>query len=307
VTGQSRVRIASVSRRSITFLDGSGLRVTARVSGNVYRTCHPVVGDIALIRDETDEPMVTEILPRRSVLERTSSLGDKKQIIAANVDLVLVIASLREPPLRRGFIDRAVAASEWQDLTSAIVINKIDLASGEADRETLAEILSDYGPDGAGYDVFLLSCKTCQGVDRIRDRLRGLSVVMTGQSGTGKSSLAKRLNPDLDLATGEVNRKTTKGKHTTVKARLFPLGGETYLIDTPGLRTFSIDHVPADELGCCFSEFAKLEDGCRFRNCLHDSEPGCAVREAVESGELSRSRYDSYRNLLNELREAKRP
>lgn len=307
MTEESRVRIASVSRRSVTFLDGSGMHVTARVSGNVYKTCHPVVGDIALLRKETDEPIVTEILPRKTVLERTSSLGQKKQIIAANVDLVLVIASLREPRLKRGFIDRAVAASEWQNLKAAIVINKIDLASGEADRETLAEILSDYGPDGAGYDILPLSCKTGQGVDQIRDRLRGLSVVMTGQSGTGKSSLAKRLNPDLDLATGEVNRKTAKGRHTTVKARLFPLGGETYLIDTPGLRTFSIDHVPVDELGCCFIEFTELEDGCRFRNCLHDSEPGCAVREAVESGDLSRNRYNSYRNLLNELREVKRP
>jgi len=307
MTEESRVRIASVSRRSVTFLDGSGMHVTARVSGNVYKTCHPVVGDIALLRKETDEPIVTEILPRKTVLERTSSLGQKKQIIAANVDLVLVIASLREPRLKRGFIDRAVAASEWQDLKAAIVINKIDLASGEADRETLAEILSDYGPDGAGYDVLPLSCKTGQGVDQIRDRLRGLSVVMTGQSGTGKSSLAKRLNPDLDLATGEVNRKTAKGRHTTVKARLFPLGGETYLIDTPGLRTFSIDHVPVDELGCCFIEFTELEDGCRFRNCLHDSEPGCAVREAVELGDLSRNRYNSYRNLLNELREVRRP
>ena len=132
-------------------------------------------------------------------------------------------------------------------------------------------------------------------------------MVMTGQSGTGKSSLAKRLNPDLDLATGEVNRKTAKGKHTTVKARLFPLGKETYLIDTPGLRTFSIDHIPAAELGCCFSEFIALADDCRFRNCLHDSEPGCGVHAAVDSGEISRNRYVSYKNLLNELREVKRP
>ncbi len=295
-------RIASVSRQSVTFWDGSGEAVNAQVSGNVYRTCHPVVGDIAEVNCPECDPVVVRILPRSSLLERTSPLGEKKQIIAANIDAVIVVASLENPPLRRGFIDRAIASSAWRGLEAWLVVNKIDLASGAEDEDLLDRVLADYGPDGAGCRVFAVSCETGEGIGPLGDQLSGLTVVMAGQSGTGKTSLAVCLNPSLDLQTGELNKKTGKGRHTTVKARLLPLGGDTFLIDTPGLRMFSIDHIPPGELQSCFGEFQGLDDTCRFGNCLHDSEPDCAVHEAVESGRISRERYASYRSLLEELR-----
>jgi ribosome biogenesis GTPase len=303
MTDSSReFRIASVSRRSVTFLDGRGEAVTAQVSGNVYRTCHPVVGDIAEVTSPESDPVVIRILPRSSLLERTSPLGDRKQVIAANIDAVIIIASLDNPPFRRGFVDRAIATSVWRDLEAWVVLNKIDLASCPRDGEMIEGILADYGPEGAGCSVFAVSAETGDGIEPLRNRLSGLTVVMTGQSGTGKTSIARCLNPSLDLATGALNTKTGKGRHTTVKARLLPLGGSTFLIDTPGLRMFSIDHIPPDELCSCFSEFGKLDEACRFGNCLHNSEPDCAVHAAVESGKIGRERYMSYLNLMEEIR-----
>jgi ribosome biogenesis GTPase len=296
-------RIASVSRRSVTFLADDGSPVTARVSGSVYRDLHPVVGDMAEVTNPSTDPVVTGILPRTSVLERTSPLGEKRQVIAANVDAALVVASVGNPPFRRGFVDRALAAAEWRELPSWLVVSKTDLAPGAGDRESVEEILADYGPCGAGYPVFAVSCENGEGMEPLRARLSGHTVVMAGQSGTGKTTLARYLNPSLDLETGALNVKTGKGRHTTVKARLLPLGEDTFLIDTPGLRMFSIDHIPPDSLRYCFREFGELQDGCRFGNCLHDSEPGCSVRDAAGSGGISRRRYSSYINLLGELRE----
>jgi ribosome biogenesis GTPase len=295
-------RIASVSRRSVTFLDGEGEAVTAQVSGTVYRDCHPVVGDVAEVSGSRKDPVVTGIRPRTSVLERTAPLGERRQVIAANVDAVLVVASFESPPFRRGFVDRTLVSAGWRDLESWLVVNKVDLVSTDGDRAVLERILADYGPGGAGCRVFAVSCVTGRGIEPLGAALEGLTVVMTGQSGTGKTTLAGCLNPSLDLVTGRTNLKTGKGRHTTVKARLLPLGRDTFMIDTPGLRMFSVDHVPADELRDCFREFRDLQGDCRFRDCLHDSEPGCAVREAVESGRVSPERYSSYLGLLAELR-----
>jgi ribosome biogenesis GTPase len=267
------------------------------VSSNVFRTTgNPVCGDRVRLRKTGEAWYVDEILERTGTLERTSPLG-KKQLLAANIDLVLVVASIASPPLRRGFIDRALASAEYSRLQAALVLNKTDLAGREdaADTEELQKV---YGTM-AGYRVMETSTKTGIGIREFREAIHGKTVVLYGVSAAGKTSLIKAVNPELDLKVGAVNVKTTKGRHTTVSSRLIRLEEGTFLMDTPGLRAFSVDHIPTDQLRFCFREFLHRPP-CRFRDCLHETEPGCAIREAVESGVIDEERYLSYLKLLRE-------
>ncbi len=239
---------------------------------------------------------VEEILARKGCLERTSPIG-RRQVLAANIDLVVVVASIASPPLRRGFIDRALASADWNHLPAALVLNKIDLAGnkGAASPEDLENI---YG-EQAGYTVLKTSAITGSGMEEFKKLIQGKTVALAGISAAGKTSLIQAIHPELNLRIGAVNAKTTKGKHTTVSARLIPLGKDTFLMDTPGLRAFSVDHIPRNELKFCFSEF----DGagpCKFRDCLHETEPGCAVLKAVQQGSIDRKRHASYLKLLHE-------
>jgi len=245
--------------------------------------------------------MVEEILPRKGILQRTSPTG-QSQIIAANVDRVLAVVALVEPELRPGFLDRVLAAAEWRSLEASIVVNKIDLASRQEDQDLLKAVERDYGPGGAGYPVFPVSCRTGSGLDEFMAHIRGLTVVMAGPSGAGKTSLAMHFNPDLELRIGQVNVKTTKGRHTTVSARLVPLAGGTSLIDTPGLRMFSIEHIPPADLKNCFPEFGRVDGFCQFSDCMHVSEPGCAVTRGCEAGTVPASRLAAYRAFVEEVK-----
>jgi len=239
---------------------------------------------------------VEEILKRKGCLERTSPLG-KRQVLAANIDLVLVVASIASPPLRRGFLDRALASAEWNRLPTAIVLNKIDLA-GEADAADTEEIRRIYAGI-AGYSIIETSTVTGQGIPQFKDMIHGKTVVLAGISASGKTSLIRAINPSLELRIGAVNEKTTKGKHTTVSARLITLEKDTFLMDTPGLRAFSVDHIPRSQLKFCFREFMDHGD-CRFGDCLHESEPECAVLKAVADGKIDPDRHSSYLKLLHE-------
>ena len=261
-----------------------------RVTGN------PVCGDSVNVKKDRGAWYVEDILKRKGTLERTSPLG-KQQILAANIDLVIVVASIASPPLRRGFIDRALASAEWSRLKAAIVLNKIDLAD-EEDAADPGELRRVYG-ETAGYTLIETSTKTGTGINEFRELIHGKTVVLAGISASGKTSLIKAVNPGIELKVGAVNIKTTKGRHTTVSARLIRLEEETFLMDTPGLRAFSIDHIPNSELRFCFREFLELPQ-CRFRDCLHETEPECVIREAVEKGTLDRERYHSYLKLLHE-------
>lgn len=249
-----------------------------------------------VVRKDRGEWYVEEVLPRKTCLERTSPLG-KRQVLAANIDLVVVVASISSPPLRRGFLDRALASAEWNRLAAAIVLNKIDLTDREdaADPDELEAVYRGI----AGYTVLRTSTVKPQGLEEFSGLIRGKTVVLAGVSAAGKTSLIKAVNPDLDLRVGAVNLKTTKGRHTTVSARLLRLGEDTFLMDTPGLRAFSVDHIPPDELRFCFREFNDLPP-CRFRNCLHETEPGCMVVQAVKEGKIDPGRHASYLKLLHE-------
>lgn len=287
-----------MGRRGVSIIDREGREASARVTGKVYRETPPVTGDRAVAVDSGDGPVVESILPRSGILQRTSPLGRTTQIIAANVDSVLVVCSLRSPDFSHGFLTRALAAAEWRGLDAVVVLNKLDLCRTAEDERLVESVLSVYGEEGSGYRVFPVSCETGRGTDDLLDHIRGSTVVMTGQSGAGKTSLARRFIPSLEMRIGEVNPKTMKGRHTTVAARLIPLDSETAIIDTPGLRMFSIEHIPGEKLQNCFPEFGPYLGQCRFRDCLHLTEPGCAVKSAVDRGDLSQMRYDMYRGLM---------
>ena len=290
-------RIASSGKRGVTLLFPDGETAKARVSSNVFRKFkNPVCGDNAKVVKKQGSWYVEEILERNGCLERTSPLG-RKQVLAANIDLVIVVASIASPPLRRGFLDRALASANWNHLKAALVFNKIDL-SNEKDAASPEELTRVY-EKMAGYHVIQTSTVTGEGIEEFENLIRGKTVALAGISAAGKTSLIQAIHPELNLRVGVVNAKTTKGRHTTVSARLVPLGKGTFLMDTPGLRAFSVDHIPRGELKFCFSEFEQ-HDQCKFSDCLHETEPGCQVLEAVKNGLIDRERHQSYLKLLHE-------
>jgi ribosome biogenesis GTPase len=297
ISDNTTARIASSGKRGVTLLLSTGETVKARVSSNVFRVFkNPVCGDVATVANQQGVWYVEKIETRKGILERTSPVG-KRQVLAANIDLVVVVASIASPPLRRGFVDRALASAEWNRLPAALVFNKIDLR-GTTEAADLAILDKVYG-EQAGYTVLKTSTVTGEGIESFKNLIAGKTVALAGISAAGKTSLIQAIHPNLNLRVGSVNAKTTKGRHTTVSARLIPLGNSTFLMDTPGLRAFSVDHIPKAELGYCFTEFESASP-CRFRNCVHETEPGCAVLEAVESGTIDRERHLSYLKLLHE-------
>ena len=280
-------------------MDGGGGEFPARAAGRVFSTTPPVPGDLVRARREGGTLLVEAVLPRQNILTRADRSGDAR-VVAANVDLVMAVMSLAAPPFAAGLLDRILAAAEYDRLRAIVVLNKTDL-HGEEDADGPGHLLADYR--AAGYRCRPVSCRSGKGVEEIMSLMLGRVVMMAGPSGAGKTSIARHLRPDLDLQVGEVSPRTARGRHTTTSSRLISLGQDTFLMDTPGVAGYAIDHIPPEELGGCFPEIAALQDGCRFRDCYHDSEPGCAVREAVESGSLSPDRYRSYLELLRAVRE----
>jgi ribosome biogenesis GTPase len=259
------------------------------------------VGDEVLI--EPDERggawAIAEVLPRRSRLARREPGGGYgERVVAANIDQVVVVFAAAEPEPHARMLDRFLVIAAANELAARIVINKVELVGIERAHARFAAY------ERAGYPVHLTSVRTDLGLDELRGALERRVSVLTGPSGVGKSSLLNALYPGLELRVGEISRSVMKGRHTTVGAAMHPLPCGGYVMDTPGLREVGVWSLTPEALDRCFLELRPLLGECRFADCRHRAEPGCAVRGAVQEGAVSPERYASYLKLLEELEQA---
>lgn len=251
-------------------------------------------GDDVRIEFEGGEPLLKGVAPRRTKLSRLLSDG-REQVAAANIDMLVIVTSAAKPRFKPGVVDRYLIAADRGGVEPLLVLNKVDLAEEEP------EALSAYRD--LGLPVIATSCTTGQGIDELRGFLQDKTAVLAGQSGVGKSSLINALDPRLDLEVQAVSKMTEKGRHTTRRARLYELEGNIRIIDTPGVRQIGLYGVAPEDVDLYFPEIATLAEQCRFRDCSHTQEPDCAVRAALERGELSPVRYRSYLGIRDSLKD----
>ncbi len=293
-----------------TVRNDDGDTIDCRIKGKLrmkgVRTTNPIsVGDRIKYQIQEDETtpsgrcgVIFEIEPRKNyIIRKSSNLSKESQIIAANVDQLFLIVTVNYPVTLTGFIDRYLISAEAYRIPAGIVFNKIDLYT-EADLTRLEELVYIY--EGIGYKCFRVSAKTNHNISQLQTQLLGKMTLFSGHSGVGKSSLLNCLNPALQLKTNEISDHHQQGKHTTTFAEMHILSDDSYLIDTPGIRGFGVIDMEKAEISHYFPEMFRLLDQCRFFNCTHMHEPGCAVKEAVSSGSVSSSRYESYRSLMEE-------
>ena len=273
-------------------------RIRGRLRLKGVRSTNPVVvGDRVVVEPDGDSSVIVEIMPRRNyVIRRASNLSKESHIIAANLDHALLIVTLHSPTTPREFVDRFLVTCEAYKVPVTIVLGKADTLVDEyaAEAEEFEAIYRD-----AGYEVLRLSSMLGNGVETIREMLKGRTTLVAGNSGVGKSTLIGTIAPDIEIRTGEISESHHKGKHTTTFSTMYPIEGG-YIIDTPGIKGFGLIDIESRELCRYFPEMMRLSPDCRFYNCTHTHEPGCAVVEAVKEGTVARSRYESYLKILDE-------
>lgn len=254
----------------------------------------PLVGDnveITVLNEAEKEGSVTSILPRRNSLIRPA---------VANVDQAFLIFAMENPKPNFLLLDRFLIMMEQQEIPVVICFNKKDV--GEKDEmEKLYEIYT-----GCGYRVVLSSTYEGEGMDEIREILKGKTTVVAGPSGVGKSSITNCMQGEVQMKTGEISKKLKRGKHTTRHSQVIPVEKNTFLVDTPGFSSLYLTDMKEEELRDYFPEFAMYEPQCRFQGCMHIHEPGCAVKKALSEGKISQQRYDNYLALYEELKEKRR-
>lgn len=281
--------------------------VDARLRGKLRLSdkgeTNPVaVGDRVFLMHHEQDWIIAEVEERKNMLIRKSMhSGRSSHVIAANVDQAIVVLSFRKPAYKLGFLDRFLASSEAYGISALIVMNKTDLVKTEKQRQELEAFCSLY--QKVGYPVLPLSIYEAHSLTEFERALTGKINVFSGQSGVGKSSLMNKIAPDLNLRTGEVSSHNEKGMHTTTFAEMLKLPFSGWVIDTPGIKEFGLVDVTAEELGWYFKDFVPFKPHCQFRNCTCTTEPGCAVKEAVNSGDISSSRYEAYVHILKNIRE----
>ena len=265
--------------------------ITCRGRGSLRKGGQsPLTGDMVTITVEGGKGMVEKILPRQNRFVRPA---------VANVDALVIFAANVNPVTEPFLIDRVAAIAGAQGVEVYICINKCDL-------DPAVDLVRIY--QNAGFSVIRASAETGEGVETLRSLINGKLVAFTGNTGVGKSSMLNRLCPQLELATGEVSEKLGRGRHTTRHVELYPLGEDTYVADIPGFSSFDteqMDVILKENLQYAFPDFANHLGGCQFHDCSHRAEPGCAVRQAVEAGEIEKSRYDSYLRLYEKSSQIK--
>lgn len=276
------------------YVAGSGL-YECKAKG-VFRKqkLKPLVGDdvqIDIISEEEMTGNVVDILPRKNALVRPA---------VANVDQALVIFAAASPKPNLNLLDRFLLMMEQQEVPTVVCFNKQDLAS-EEELDALREAYRT-----SGYPLLFLSAKKEEGIGAVRELLAGKTTTVAGPSGVGKSTLINLLAPDVQMETGAISEKIQRGKHTTRHSQLIWLGGDTFIFDTPGFSSLAVDFFEKETLGTLFPEFIPFEPNCRFTGCSHIGEPDCGIKEALCEGKISRSRYDNYVQIYNELKNIKK-
>ncbi len=278
-------------------------RIRGRLRLRGVRSTNPVVvGDEVICEAESGEDsgndtdyVICDIAPRRNyVIRRASNLSKESHIIAANIDQALLMVTLRSPETPLEFVDRFLITCEAYKIPTKIIISKMDIQSNEE----VAHFRSIY--ERAGYEILELSVEHNIGVEAVEELLRQGVTLLSGNSGVGKSTLIKAIDPSLEIRTAEISSSHHKGRHTTTFSTMYPLQGGGAIIDTPGIKGFGLIDIESEELWHFFPEMISRASQCRFYNCTHIHEPGCSIIEAVEGGEISVERYESYLKIMDE-------
>lgn len=302
-----RGRVIRIQGANYVVSGGSGevhcsLRGKFRLGENPEEVL-PVVGDDVEFRMEKNpdnreqQGLIMGIGPRRSVFIRSDPSGRMKfRVIGANLDYVFIVVSVKNPSLKPRLVDRMIVSAEHGEMEPVVCVNKMDLAP---DRAAVTAMMQPYAD--MDYQVIYCSALDGTGLDEFRDLLRGRTSMLVGPSGSGKTSIVNALQQDLELRTGSVSGKTGKGKHTTSHFELHPLDFGGFLGDSPGVREFGISRIAPVELASHFRDFRPHLGHCRFSTCTHSHEPECEIKEAVERGDISTARYESYIRILDSL------
>ena len=283
----------------------SGKIVSCKIKGKFktsgIKTTNPVaVGDkveFEYIENDT-VGLITNILPRNNyIIRKSTNLSKSEQIIAANIDTCIIIATIKQPKTSTGFIDRVLTTAEAYHIPAVIVFNKFDLCD-EKCHERLADLMYIY--ENAGYKVLITSAVKGTGLSELENLLRNKTSLITGHSGVGKSALINAIMPSLDIKIGDISQYHEKGKHTTTFATMYklPIGG--YIIDTPGVKEFGLADMDKTEIAERFPEIRKYQHDCKFNNCTHTNEPGCAIVKLVENGTIPQERYNNYLSIISD-------
>ena len=261
-----------------------------------------VVGDNVEFELEVDNNekkfgVISELLKRKNyIIRKSTNLSKQAHIIAANMDQAFLIATVANPRTSSGFIDRFLITAEAYSIPASIIFNKIDIYTAD-DKQILKQLKDLY--EAIGYPCYEVSAITGQGLQELKDKMKGKVTLMSGHSGVGKSSLINTIEPKLNLRTGDISDAHSKGTHTTTFAEMFELSNSGFIIDTPGIKELGIIDIEKNELSHFFPEMRALFNQCKFNSCMHVNEPKCAVLAAVEQKKIAQSRYHTYISILN--------